>query len=80
MVWGNVTNLFADDMLLFQIIQSAVDFDHIQKGINNIGRWVEANYLTSHYGNFKTQNQSSTAEATHSFGQCGNIRIIFFSA
>ena len=39
MVDGNAINLFVDDMLLFRVIQSTVDFDHIQY---NIGLWVEA--------------------------------------
>ena len=39
------TYYYADDMLLFRVIQSAEDFSRIQEGINNIGRWVEGNYL-----------------------------------
>ena len=42
---GNNITLYADDMLLFRVIQSIADFHYVQEGINNIGLWVEGNYL-----------------------------------
>ena len=32
-------------MSLSRVIQSTEDFDHVQEGINNIGRWVEGTII-----------------------------------
>ena len=46
MLDGNFIALYADDMLLFRVIPSTVDFYYVQEGIiSNIGHWVENNYL-----------------------------------
>ena len=46
MLDGNFIALYADDMLLFRVIPSTVDFYYVQGGIiSNIGHWVENNYL-----------------------------------
>ena len=42
---GNCISLYADDMLLYRIIDRSQDFDCIQQGIDNIGRWVAENDL-----------------------------------
>ena len=42
---GNCISLYADDMLLYRIIDSSQDFDCVQQGIDNIGRWVAENDL-----------------------------------
>ena len=46
MLDGNFIALYADDMLLFRVIPSTVDFYYVQEGIiSNIEHWVENNYL-----------------------------------
>ena len=42
---GNHTTLYADDMLLYRVINCPLDFINIQQGIDNIGRWVAENDL-----------------------------------
>ena len=42
---GNTINLFADDMLLFRIINDAHDMELVQQGIDNVSDWVEDNNL-----------------------------------
>ena len=42
---GNTINLFADDMLLFRIINDARDMELVQQGIDNVSDWVEDNNL-----------------------------------
>ena len=45
MLDGHYITLYADDMLLYRVIHSAEDFTHVQKGIDNIGNWVQGNHL-----------------------------------
>ena len=42
---GNHTTLYADDMLLYRVINCPPDFINVQQGIDNIGRWVAENDL-----------------------------------
>ena len=42
---GNHITLYADDMLLFRVINNTQDFNNVQQGINNIGQWVDENDL-----------------------------------
>ena len=43
---GNCMTLYADDMLLYRIINSSQDFRYVQQGIDNVGRWVTENDLS----------------------------------
>ena len=40
---GNTINLFADDMLLYRVINNAYDMELVQQGIDNVGDWVNDN-------------------------------------
>ena len=42
---GNCITLYADDMLLYKIINNPQDFICVQQGINNVGRWVTGSNL-----------------------------------
>ena len=42
---GNTINLFADDMLLYRVINSTCDLEVVQQGVNNVSDWVHANNL-----------------------------------
>ena len=42
---GNHITLYADDMLLYRVINNPQDFINVQQGIDNIGRWVTENNL-----------------------------------
>ena len=42
---GNSITLYADDMLLYRIINNLQGFGYIQQGIDNIGQWVTENDL-----------------------------------
>ena len=40
---GNSVNLYADDMLLYRVINSSQDIKYVQQGIDSVGRWVDEN-------------------------------------
>ena len=42
---GNCINLYADDMLLYRVINGSQDIRCVQQGVNNVGKWVEENHL-----------------------------------
>ena len=42
---GNSITLYADDLLLYRVINNVQDCEHVQQGINSIGRWVDENNL-----------------------------------
>ena len=42
---GNHITLYADDMLLYRVINNPQDFINVQQGIDNIGQWVTENDL-----------------------------------
>ena len=43
---GNTITLFADDMLLYRVINNTHDLEVVQQGINNVGKWVDSNNLS----------------------------------
>ena len=42
---GNNITLYADHLLLYRVIHNVQDCEHVQQGINNVGRWVDENNL-----------------------------------
>ena len=42
-------NIFADDMLLYSVIENAESFKHVQAGVNAVNDWVSANHLSLNY-------------------------------
>ena len=42
---GSVINLFADDMLLYKPVKSALDLNSLQEDIDVINNWVKRNHL-----------------------------------
>ena len=42
---GNCITLYADDMLLYKIVNNPQDFICVQQGINNVGHWVTGSNL-----------------------------------
>lgn len=51
MIWStldeNTVTLYADDLILYTIINYSHDFRYVQEGIDNVQRWVAENNL--HY-------------------------------
>ena len=50
---GNCIMLYADDLLLYRIINNLQDLGYIQQGIDNVGQWVTENDLCLNSGKFK---------------------------
>ena len=43
---GNSITLYADDLLLYRVVNSVQDYERVQEGVlNDIGRWVDENDL-----------------------------------
>ena len=50
---GSMSNLYADDMLLYKPINSSTDFSQLQLDINSINEWVNKNFLHMNPGKCK---------------------------
>ena len=49
----NTITLFADDMLLYRVINNAQDFEVVHQEINDVGDWVVSNNLCLNAGKCK---------------------------
>ena len=67
MLDGHYITLYADDMLLYRVIHSAEDFTHVQKGIDNIGNWVQRNHLRLNSNKCKCMVDAGAEQLKFSF-------------